>query len=74
MALDVIAETLWRVLLKKVGVTISKGEHIEDKRAWILRNCGVPSLLQRLRPGMTERERARVWWRESAAWGILFPI
>jgi len=37
LALDANAETLWRVLLRKVGVTIAKGEHIEDKRAWILR-------------------------------------
>ena len=44
LALDTNAETLWHVLLKKVGVTISKGEHIEDKRAWILRNFGVPDL------------------------------
>jgi hypothetical protein len=48
LALDINAETLWRVLLKKVGVTISKGEHIEDKRAWILRNFGVPDLAHRL--------------------------
>lgn len=67
LALDVNAETLWRVLQKRVGITISKGEHIEDKRAWILRNFGVPSLMQRLQPGMTERQRARVWWRECAA-------
>jgi hypothetical protein len=67
LALDANGETLWRVLLRKVGITISKGEHIEDRRAWILRNFGVPSLLQRLRPGMSERERARVWWRECAA-------
>jgi len=67
LALDANGETLWHVLLRKVGVTIAKGEHIEDKRAWILRNFGVPSLAQRLRPGMSERERARVWWRECAA-------
>jgi hypothetical protein len=48
MALDANAETLWRVLLKKVGVTISKGAHIEDKRAWVLRNFGVPDLAHRL--------------------------
>jgi hypothetical protein len=67
LALDANAEIVWRLLLKKVGVTISKGEHIEDKRAWIVRNFGVPSLMQRLRSGMTERQRARVWWRECAA-------
>jgi hypothetical protein len=48
LALDANAETLWRVLIKKVGITISKGEHIEDKRAWILRNFGVPDLVSRL--------------------------
>jgi hypothetical protein len=47
-ALDTNAETLWRVLIKKVGITVSKGEHIEDKRAWILRNFGVPDLAYRL--------------------------
>jgi hypothetical protein len=66
-AIDPNAETLWPKLLRKVGVTISKGEHIEERRAWTLRNFGLPSLLQRLRPGMTERERARVWWREAIA-------
>lgn len=50
LALDTNAETLWRILLRKVGIVI-KGEHIEDKRAWILGNFGWPSLAQRLRPG-----------------------
>src|SRR5260370_1258898 len=48
LALDRNAETLWRVLLRKVGITVSKGEHIEDKRAWILRNFGLPDLANRL--------------------------
>jgi hypothetical protein len=67
IALDPNAETLWPKLLGKLRVTVSKGEHIEERRAWILRNFGLPSLLQRLRPGMNERERARIWWREAAA-------
>jgi hypothetical protein len=67
--LDANAPVVWPKLLKKVGVVISQGEHIEDSRAWTVRNFGLPSLLQRLCPGMTERERARVWWRESAACG-----
>lgn len=46
--LDVNAATLWPVLLRKVGVTISRGEHIEDKRAWVLRNFGVGDLANRL--------------------------
>jgi hypothetical protein len=48
IALDAHAETLWPVLLKKIGVTISQGEHIEDKRAWVLRNFGVDDLVNRL--------------------------
>ena len=48
LAVDANAETLWRVLLRKVGITISKGEHIEDRGAWILRNLGVPDLASRL--------------------------
>jgi hypothetical protein len=64
---DPNAEIFWFRLLKKVGVVISRGEHIETRCAWIVRNLGLPSLLQRLKPGMTEQERARVWWREAAA-------
>jgi hypothetical protein len=67
VALDPNAEMLWSKLLRTVGVTVSKGEHIEERRAWILRNFGLPALLQRLRPGMSERQRARIWWREAAA-------
>jgi len=48
LAQDVNAAALWRVLLRKVGITISKGEHIEDRRAWILRNLGVPDLASRI--------------------------
>jgi hypothetical protein len=48
IALDAHAETLWPVLLKKIGVTISQGAHIEDKRAWVLRNFGVDDLVNRL--------------------------
>ena len=67
IALDPNAEMLWPKLLRAVGVTVSKGEHIEEGRAWTLRNFGLPSLLQRLQPGMLERQRAQIWWREAAA-------
>jgi len=67
--LDANAPVLWPKLLKKTGVVIAQGEHIEDTRAWTVRNLGLPSLVQRLRLGMTERERARVWWREFVACG-----
>lgn len=67
LARDPNAKMLWPIFLRKVGVTISRGEHIEDRRAWIVRNFGVPSLVYRLSPGMSERARARVWWRECAA-------
>jgi hypothetical protein len=65
--LDPNAAVLWPKLLRKVGVTISRGEHIEERRALILRSFGLPSLLQRLTSGMSERDRARIWWRECAA-------
>jgi hypothetical protein len=48
LATDSNATILWPVLLKKVGVTISQGQHIEDKRAWVLRNFGVDDLVNRL--------------------------
>jgi hypothetical protein len=48
LPLDANAATLWPVLLRKVGVMISKGEHIEDRRAWLLRNFGVDDLAHRL--------------------------
>jgi hypothetical protein len=68
-ALDVNASALWSVLLKKVGVTISRGEHIEDRRAWMLRNFGVHDLARRFSV-QHQREnggpqddvaRARIW-------------
>src|SRR5260370_24773106 len=69
LALDANAPTLWPVLLRKVGVTISKGEHIEDKRAWILRNFGVDDLSNRLAVQQTREHggpqddlaRAMIW-------------
>ncbi len=67
IALDPNAERLWPKLLRTVKVIISKGEHIEERRAKILRTFGLPSLLERLQPGMSERQRARIWWREAAA-------
>jgi hypothetical protein len=63
------------VLLKKVGVTISKGEHIEDKPAWRLRNFGVDDLAHRLsmqqqreksRP-QDDISRAKIWRHVSEA-------
>jgi hypothetical protein len=48
LAADANAPALWRVLIKKVGVTISKGEYIEDRRAWTLLNFGVDDLANRL--------------------------
>jgi len=67
LALDPHSERRWPIFLRKAGVTISRGEVIEERRAWVVRNFGVPSLLQRLRLGMSERESARIWWREAIA-------
>ena len=74
LALDANATILWPVLLKKVGVTISKGEHIEDKPAWRLRNFGVDDLAHRLSM-QQQREngpqddisRAKIWRHVSEA-------
>jgi hypothetical protein len=48
LAADSNAPALWRVLIRKVGVTVSKGQHIEDRPAWMLRNFGVDDLANRL--------------------------
>jgi hypothetical protein len=45
IALDPNAEMLWPKLLRTVRVIVSKGEHIEERRAKILRTFGLPSLL-----------------------------
>jgi hypothetical protein len=74
LALDANATILWPVLLKKVGVTISKGEHIEDKPAWRLRNFGADDLAHRLSV-QQQREngpqddiaRAKIWRHVSEA-------
>ncbi|HKV28303.1 MAG TPA: hypothetical protein VJN90_08560 [Candidatus Acidoferrales bacterium] len=70
-ALDPNAEKLWLVFLRRTGISMShdrkrvidNGSH----RALIIRSFGIPSLNQRLSAAKTERERARVWWREAAA-------
>jgi hypothetical protein len=74
LALDANATILWPVLLKKVGVTISKGEHIEDKTAWRLRNFGVDDLADRLsiqqqrEKGLQDDiSRAKIWRHVSEA-------
>jgi hypothetical protein len=69
IAMDSNAPALWPVLLKKVGVTISKGEHIEDRKAWMLRNFGVDDLAHRLSIQQKRENggpqddisRARIW-------------
>jgi hypothetical protein len=69
LVLDSNSASLWPVLLKKVGVTISKGEHIEDRRAWMLRNFGVDDLANRLSVQQKRENggpqddvaRARIW-------------
>lgn len=70
-ALDPHADESWPVFLKKTGISMSvDGKRVldnESRRAQIIRNFGVPSLVQRLGSARTEIERARVWWRESVA-------
>jgi len=67
---DPNAETLWPVFLKRVGLHFnSRKEVIENDghRAAIVRQFGISSLVRRLALRKTERDRARVWWRESIA-------
>lgn len=69
-ALDPNAVTLWAVFLKRVGLHVnSRGEVIENdgRRADIVRRFGVRSLLDRLPAMKSERDRARIWWRETIA-------
>ena len=69
-AVDPNARVLWPIFLRKVGLHInSSGAVIENegRRADIVRRFGVPSLAQRLPAKSNERERARVWWRETIA-------
>jgi hypothetical protein len=78
LALDSNASILWFIFLRKTGLATSAarkrkniGENLwvdnESHRALIIRNFGIPSLLQGLPACRTELDRARVWWRESAA-------
>ncbi len=69
-AVDANAATLWGVFLKRVGLHLnSRGEVIENdgRRADIVRRFGVRSLIDRLPAQKTERDRARIWWRETIA-------
>jgi hypothetical protein len=74
-AIDSNAERLWRIFLKKAGIPMAGSKVIEGdgslehetKRAHIVRNFGVPSLMQRLAVAYDERSRAKVWWRECIA-------
>jgi len=71
LALDPNAEALWPVFLKRTGVLMSvdcsRVIDNESKRAWVIRNLGIPSLVQRLACAKDEVGRARIWWRESIA-------
>jgi hypothetical protein len=78
-ALDPNADLLWVKFLRKTGVPMSakskKGKNAmtdlwvdnKSRRGFIIRNFGIPSLLQRLAAAKDEISRARVWWREAAA-------
>jgi len=71
LALDPNAAELWRAFLKRTGISLSvDGSRVidgESRRAWVIRNLGIPSLVQRLASAKTEMDRARIWWRESVA-------
>lgn len=72
-ALDANAETLWLEFLRRTGISMSVDRKTvidgASKRAWVIRNLGVPSLIQRLSAAKDEIGRARVWWREAASCG-----
>jgi hypothetical protein len=77
--LDPNADILWAKFLRRTGIPMSakakKGKNVAKdvwvdnncRRAAIIRSFGIQSLLQRLAACKTELDRARVWWRESAA-------
>ena len=67
---DPYAERRWPVLLTKVGLHLdARGQVIENdgRRADIVRRFVVESLMSRLPAQRTERDRARIWWREAVA-------
>jgi hypothetical protein len=67
---DPHAERRWPVLLTKVGLHLdARGQVIENdgRRADIVRRFAVESLISRLPAQKTERDRARIWWREAVA-------
>jgi hypothetical protein len=78
-ALDPNADLLWVKFLRKTGVAMSakskKGKNSgidvwvdnQSRRAYIIRNFGITSLVQRLAAAKDELSRARIWWREAAA-------
>lgn len=78
LALDPNAETLWPRFVRAAGCTTSatrKKKIIaadfwvdnDNHRALIVRQFGIPSLIQRLSVAKDEVGRARAWWRESQA-------
>jgi hypothetical protein len=79
LALDPNARVLWVKFLRRTGIPMSakskKGKNVATdlwvdnncRRAAVIRSFGIPSLVQRLTVCKSEVERARVWWRESAA-------
>lgn len=78
-ALDPNANILWVKFLRRTGIPMSakskKGKNIATdlwvdnncRRAAIIRNFGIASLLQRLPNAKNEVDRAKAWWREAAA-------
>jgi hypothetical protein len=71
LALDPNAEARWGRFLKRTGIWLSSNsERVidnESRRAWVISNLGIPSLVERLRSATSEVDRARIWWRESVA-------
>ena len=82
IALDSNASALWVKFLRRTGIPMSakskKGKNAAAelwvdnncRRAAIIRNFGIPSLIQRLAAAKDEVSRARVWWREGSRYFI----
>lgn len=70
-AVDLNAEILWPIFLKKTGIAMSTDKKTvidnEGRRALMIRSFGIPSLAARLSDAKDEISRARIWWRESIA-------
>jgi hypothetical protein len=74
-AVDVNAEKFWPVILRKTGVASKRGRVVDERRAFIFQNFGVPELEYRLScqgkrengGGQDHVARAQIWLHVAEA-------